>query len=79
MSEQLETLPIVLMARPIGIAEMLKSCSWQTVCFGLCMRLPGRDGTGRRGTEWHRVPLEIQQSEVYRPWMFPGMSGEAGV
>ena len=43
------------------------------------MRLPGRDGTGRRGTEWHRVPLEIQQSEVYRPWMFPGMSGEAGV
>ena len=39
--------------------------------LGLCMRLPGRDGTGRRGTEWHRVPVEIQQSGVYRRRVFP--------
>ena len=24
--------------------------------------------------KWHGVPLEIQQSGVYRPWVFPAVS-----
>ena len=40
----------------------------------LCMRLPGRDGTGRPGTEWHRVPMEIQQKRACHPGVFPAMN-----
>ena len=38
----------------------------QTV-LGLWMRVPDRDGTGRQGTKWHRVPLEIQQKRARLP------------
>ena len=35
--------------------------------LGLWMRVPDRDGTGRQGTKWHRVPLEIQQKRARLP------------